>query len=105
MQHAIPALENLSIDQAALARRLDKLLAVFRESGYAPLVPEGTFYLFCRWPKGDPAALWERLADRDVFVLPGTILASPDWFRLCLTASDAMVDRALPVFREVGRGG
>jgi aspartate aminotransferase len=105
MQHAIPELEALSIDQAALARRRDRLLTTLGEAGYGPLVPEGTFYLFCRWPEGDPEVLWNRLADRDVFVMPGTILAAPEYFRLCLTASDAMVDRALPAFREVGIGG
>ena len=33
-------------------------------------------------------------------MLPGTIVETPGWFRLSLTASDAMVDRGLEVFRE-----
>ncbi len=102
MQHAAPALENLSIDQAALARRRDRLMKTLGEAGFDPLPPEGTFYLFSRWPDGDPEEIWNRLADRDVFVMPGSILAAPDYFRLCLTASDAMVERALPVFAEAG---
>lgn len=105
MQHALPALENLSIDQAGLTRRRDQLMGVLSSSGYAPLPPEGTFYLFSRWPKGDAQEHWNRLADHDVFVMPGAILAAPDHFRICLTASDEMVARALPVFAEVGREG
>lgn len=100
MQHAVPALETLSIDQEALARRRDLLVPALAEAGYRPLDPEGTFYLFSRWPEGGAEACWNRLADRDVFVLPGSILAAPDYFRISLTASDAMVEKALPAFGE-----
>ena len=102
MQHAIPALEDLSIDQAALTRRRDRLMAALAAAGYAPLLPEGTFYLFSRWPDGDPDVHWNRLADRDVFVMPGSILSAPDHFRISLTASDAMVDKAVAVLAEIG---
>ena len=40
------------------------------------------------------------LADRDVFLMPGSILGAPDHFRICLTASDAMVDKAIPALGE-----
>lgn len=98
MQRAIPAVEDLSIDQAALARRRDRLMETLAGAGYGPIAPEGTFYLFSRWPEGDPEAHWNRLAERDVFVLPGTVMAAPEYFRISLTASDTMVERALPVF-------
>jgi aspartate aminotransferase len=104
MQHTIPALENVSIDQPALVRRRDLLMSTLRSSAYEPLPPEGTFYLFSRWPAGDREAHWERLARRDVFVLPGSVLGAPDYFRISLTASDDMVERALPVFAEAGAG-
>jgi aspartate aminotransferase len=102
MQYAIPDLENLSIDQVALARRRDRLLNVLEESGYGALPPEGTFYLWAKWPTGDPKQLWAELADRNVFVMPGSIMNAPDYFRISLTASDEMVERSLPAFREVG---
>jgi aspartate aminotransferase len=101
MQYAVPDLETLSIDQAALARRRDRLMSTLAQTGYEVLPPEGTFYLWARWPGGDPAALWNRLADRDVFVLPGSIMHAPGYFRISLTASDEMVERALPAFREL----
>ena len=100
MQYFVPALESLSIDQAALARRRDLLIVALIDAGYRPLDPEGTFYLFGRWPDGDPELFWNRLADRDVFLMPGSILGGPDHFRICLTASDAMVDKAIPAFGE-----
>jgi len=101
MQRAMPAIEELSIDQTAITRRRDRLMATLSESGYQPLMPEGTFYLFSRWPAGNPDAFWNRLADRDVFVLPGSIMATPDHFRISLTSSDDMVERAIPAFTAV----
>jgi aspartate aminotransferase len=98
MQHAVPALEDLSIDQTALARRRDRLFAALSSSGYGPLMPEGTFYLFSKWPAGDPEVFWNRLAERDVFVMPGSILGAPEYFRISLTASDEMVMKSLPAF-------
>ncbi|HSK04676.1 MAG TPA: aminotransferase class I/II-fold pyridoxal phosphate-dependent enzyme [Kofleriaceae bacterium] len=97
MQHSIRDLEELSIDQAALARRRDLLVQALRGAGYDVLDPEGTFYLWARWPD-DPERLWNALADRDVYVMPGTILGAPGYFRISLTASDQMVERALDAF-------
>jgi len=98
MQYAVPDLENLSIDLAALARRRDRFAATLSKAGYDVLMPEGTFYLWTRWPDDDIEGRWSRLADRDVFVLPGAIMNAPDHFRVSLTASDSMVERALSAF-------
>jgi aspartate aminotransferase len=103
MQHAIPDLENLSIDQVALARRRNLLTTTLAKAGYEVLPPEGTFYLWSKWRKGDAEAQWNRLADRDVFVLPGSVMTTPDYFRISLTASDQMVERALPAFAAAPR--
>ncbi len=104
MQYSIPDLENVTIDRVALARRRDQLMRTLGAAGYPTLEPEGTFYLWSRWPKGDPDRLWNALADRNVFVMPGSVMASPDHFRISLTASDAMVERALPHFAAVAAG-
>jgi aspartate aminotransferase len=40
------------------------------------------------------------LAANDVLVLPGSVVEVPGWFRVSLTASDAMVDQALPAFER-----
>jgi aspartate aminotransferase len=101
MQYAIPDLENLAIDQVALRRRRDRFMATLLSAGYSVLVPEGTFYLWSKWADGDPQRQWNALADRDVFVLPGSMMNAPDYFRISLTASDEMVERALPAFIDV----
>jgi aspartate aminotransferase len=33
--------------------------------------------------------------------VPGRVLEIPDYFRICLTASDVMIERSLPIFAEV----
>lgn len=100
MQYAIPDLENLSIDHDALARRRDVLTAALSGSGYGVLPPEGTFYLWVKWPEGDPQSMWNLLADRDVFVMPGDVLNADRYFRISLTASDDMVTRSLAAFQH-----
>jgi aspartate aminotransferase len=97
MQYAVPRLEGLTIDVAALARRRDALSGALARAGHAVLPPEGTFYLWARWA-GDPARQWDALADRGVFVMPGALMNAPEYFRISLTASDEMVARALPAF-------
>ncbi len=102
MQYALPALEALTIDLGALARKRDRLAGVLAQAGTAVLPPEGTFYLWARWPAGDPERHWNRLADHDVFVMPGTLMNTPDWFRISLTASQEMVERSVPAFAALG---
>ena len=103
MQYAVPDLENLSIDQAALALRRDRLIGMLEESGVETLAPEGTFYLWCKWPEGNTEQHWNELADLNVFVMPGSLLGARGYFRISLTASDEMVERARPAFRKLGR--
>ena len=103
MQYAVPQLDRLSIDVQALSRRRDLLTDVLTKAGHTVLPPEGTFYLWVRWPGSgsDPERLWNALADRGVFVMPGRLMNAPAYFRISLTASDEMIDRALPVFAQV----
>jgi aspartate aminotransferase len=98
MQYALPELERLSIDVGHLQRKRDRLVAALRALGYHVHVPQGTFYLLVQSPLADDLAFAEALAARDVFVLPGTICEAPGYFRLSLTANEAMIERALPVF-------
>jgi aspartate aminotransferase len=101
MQYAVPDLEKLSIDLAALSKRRDRMLAALSQWGYEMVPPEGTFYLFGKAPGGDSEAFFDAMAERDVFVMPGTLFDTPGHFRLSLTANETMIERSLPVFQEV----
>ena len=106
LQHALPALESVSIDVAVLQKRRDRIVGALRTQGYEPIEPEGTFYVLVPSPEPDDRAFWDRLAARDVYVLPGSTFEMPGWFRISLTANDDMVERAIPGFaaaiEEVG---
>jgi aspartate aminotransferase len=53
-----------------------------------------------RSPIPDDEAFARILNQRKVLVLPGTIVESPGWFRVSLTASDEMVERGIPAFES-----
>ncbi len=100
MQHAMGDLERAIIDIPAMQRRRDRLVGALTEMGYEAVTPEGTFYVMVRSPLADDTAFTKRLADEGVFVLPGKMFELPGWFRISLTASDAMVDRSLAGFER-----
>ena len=100
MQRAIPELEQQQIDMASIERRRDRMVSELRRIGYQLAVPEAGFYLFLKCPIPDATEFCDWLADRRVYTLPGEAFERPGYFRLSLTASDAMVDKALPFFEE-----
>jgi aspartate aminotransferase len=98
LQYAIEDLEQLSLDISALTRKRDRLMAELERIGYELLRPEGTFYLLARSPLRDDRAFAELLARHHVYVLPGSICALPGYLRICLTATEAMIERSIPGF-------
>lgn len=100
MQYALTDLEPASIDVAALQRRRDRIVDALGEMGYDVVTPEGTFYVLVRSPLPDEVAFVERLAQENVFVMPGKLFELAGWFRISLTANDGMIDRALPAFAK-----
>lgn len=103
MQHSVPALENVSIDMAELTRKRDRLYGALTEAGYELTRPEGTFYLWGRAPGGDAQAYCDALVERGVYLMPGTIFDRPEHFRVSLTATAEMIERALPYLVAAAR--
>ncbi len=104
LQRALPDYAHLCIDLGAIARRRDRLVPVLEEHGFEPTTPEGTFYVMARSPDPDDEAFVARMAAEDVYVLPGTTVKMPGWFRISLTASDTMVEQAAERFASVRVG-
>ena len=105
MQHSLSALETVLIDIGALAVKRDRMLSSLEQWGYRMVRPEGTFYLWGEAPGGDALRFANALAEHAVFVMPGTLFEMPRHFRISLTASLAMVERALPAFRGTAQEG
>ena len=98
LMHAIEDIEELSLDLNQLQHRRDQMVTALREIGYSVHNPEGTFYLLPRSPLADDWAFFELLADQNIYCLPGAVVDLPGYFRLSLTANDAMIERAIPGF-------
>ena len=98
LQRAVPDLETLSIDVAALEQRRNRMARDLGRLGYELTVPEATFYMMVRSPLEDDRAFADLLARRDVFVGPGHLFEMPGYVRISLTASDDMVRRSIDGF-------
>jgi len=98
LQHALPDLENVSIDIPHLQKKRDRMVNALQHSGYDVHVPQGTFYLLPKSPWHDDWAFTELLAEHNIFVLPGKVVELPGYFRISLTANDQMIENAIPGF-------
>lgn len=105
LQHALEDIEPLSIDIPRLEAKRDWMVAELRRMGYRVHSPEGTFYLLPRSPIPDDWAFTERLAEHDILCLPGEVVEMPGYFRISLTANEAMIERALPGFERAIQAG
>jgi aspartate aminotransferase len=104
MQYAMGDLEQARIDVPAMQRRRDLIVDALSGMGYEVIKPEGTFYVMVRSPLADDLVFMRRLAAENVFVLPGRMFELPGWFRISLTANDAMVERSLGGFARALEG-
>ena len=109
LQHALADLERLSIDIGRLQRKRDRLVQALRAMGYELEAPQGTFYLLPRSPWPDDYAFAVLLTEYGIYTLPGVVVGAPGFFRISLTATEDMLESALPGFdaalrtaREVG---
>jgi aspartate aminotransferase len=103
LQHALADLDKLSIDIEHLQHKRDKMVDILTSAGYELHAPDGTFYLLPKSPLEDDMAFLRLLAEQDIFVLPGAIVEMPGYFRISLTATEEMIDRAASGFAEARR--
>ncbi len=103
LQYALADIDRLSVDIGKLEQKRDRMVRGLREAGYDLHVPEGTFYLLPKSPWPDDWAFTKHLAESDVLVLPGEVVEMPGYFRISITASDVMIDKALPVFAAAAK--
>ena len=69
--------------------------------GYEMARPDGAFYLFIKAPGGDANAFSERAKQKDLLLVPGDGFGCPGYFRICYCVSHDMIQRSLPLFREL----
>jgi aspartate aminotransferase len=103
MQLAIRRLLDAKPDLSALAARRERSVEMLTAAGYGLVPSQATFFLYPAIPGGDDLACMRQLAERGVLTLPARLFHHRGHLRLSLTATDAMLDRALPILAEVAR--
>ena len=79
------------------------MYAALSAAGYTVDLPESTFYMLPRSPWPDDWAFVEHLAQRGVYCLPGSVVELPGYFRLSLTANEAMIEQAVPILEQAAK--
>jgi aspartate aminotransferase len=98
MQHAIPRLLALEHDHAWLTRWRKRFVEELGRSGYSVVRPDGTLFVYVRTPAGyRDFEFGEALAQAGVLVLPAPVFHHEGYFRVSLTGSERMLERALPI--------
>lgn len=100
MQLAVGRLLECKENLSAIRRRRTEWIARLRECGYTLGSSQATFFLYPRTPIHDDVAFVEMLAEQGVLVLPASVFHHAGHFRISVTATDEMLDRAWPVLQS-----
>jgi aspartate aminotransferase len=96
MQRAVGRLLALRYDQTWLDQWRRRFLDDLDRAGYVVVPPDGTLFLYVRIPDAaDDFSFIEELASHGVLGLPAPVFHHSGYFRLSLTGSEPMLERAL----------
>ena len=100
-QKVIARCAHLRPDLEAYDRNRRMLYDGLKEMGYEMAKPDGAFYLFIKAPGGDAVAFSDKAKQKDLLVVPGDGFGCPGYFRICYCVSPEMIQKSLPVFKEL----
>ena len=100
-QKVIARCAKLRPDLESYDRNRRTLYEGLTAMGYEMARPDGAFYLFIKAPGGDANAFSERAKQKDLLLVPGDGFGCPGYFRICYCVSPDMIQRSLPLFREL----
>jgi aspartate aminotransferase len=96
MQRAVGRLLALRHDQGWLDQWRGRFVDELGKAGYLVVRPDGTLFLYVRTPDSeDDFSFIENLVSRGVLALPAPVFHHAGYFRLALTGSEPMLERAL----------
>lgn len=88
-------------DLKAYDRNRTTLYEALTEYGYRCAKPTGAFYMFVQAPGGDAQTFSDRAKEKNLLVVPGGDFGCPDYFRVSTCVDYDMIQRSLPVFKEL----
>ena len=100
-QKVIARCAHLRPDLDAYDRNRKALYEGLTAMGYEMAKPDGAFYLFIKAPNGDANLFSEMAKEKDLLVVPGDGFGCPGYFRICYCVSYEMIQKSLPVFKEL----
>jgi aspartate aminotransferase len=103
MQHAVRALQHVTVDVGDYQQKRDYLYQVLTEAGYRVFKPEGAFYMFPESPVEDEMRLVEALQRHGVLVVPGRGFGMPGYFRISFCVDQRVLEGATPGFQAVAK--
>ena len=103
MQHAVRALQGISVDVADYQRKRDFMHGRLTELGYSCFKPQGAFYLFPEAPGGDDLAFVDELQRYNVLTVPGRGFGSEGYFRISYCVEDRVLEGSLEGFAEAAK--
>ena len=103
MQHAIRALQGVTVDVADYQRKRDYIYGRLTEMGYSVFRPQGAFYTFPRSPLEDDVAFVEELQRWNVLAVPGRGFGSPGHFRISFCLEDRVLEGAMDGFAQAAK--
>ena len=101
MQKVIARCTKLRPDLAAYDENRRLLADGLKGFGYEMAKPDGAFYLFVKAPGGNSKAFSEKAKQHDLLVVPGDDFGCPDYFRICYCVSKEMIEKSLPIFKDL----
>ena len=100
-QKVIARCVDVRPDLTAYDRNRMTLYNALTSYGYRCIKPDGAFYLFVEAPGGSSRAFSDQAKERNLLIVPGDDFGCPEFFRLCTCVSSDMVQKSLPVFRDL----
>ena len=102
MQRVAAECCSLTSDLSVYETNRNLLLEALRSFGYECVAPGGTFYMFPRSPLPDAGAFCRMAMEKDLMLVPGDGFGCPGHFRIAYCVPTSRVEKALPLFRELG---
>ncbi len=88
-------------DLEAYDRNRNALYDALISYGYECVKPNGAFYMFVKAPGGSSKAFSDKAKEKNLLLVPGDDFGCPEFFRICTCVSYDMIQRSLPVFKEL----
>jgi aspartate aminotransferase len=100
-QKVIARCAHLRPDLTLYDQNRRRICQALRSFGYEMAQPDGAFYLFVKAPGGDAVAFARKAMQKDLLIVPGDDFGCPGYFRLCYCVKPEMIEKSLPIFREL----